>query len=52
MKNPLENAVFSRGLDGDSSGIRTPDTLIKSQIKHIMNCAENAYTAVLLLVLA
>ena len=31
MKTP-ENAVFSRVLAGDSSGIRTPDTLIKSQV--------------------
>ena len=31
-RKTLENAVFSRVFNGDSSGIRTPDTLIKSQV--------------------
>ena len=31
IKTP-ENRVFSGVLFGDSSGIRTPDTLIKSQV--------------------
>ena len=42
-RKTLENAVFSRVSDGDSSGIRTPDTLIKSQGESIANTVIQVY---------
>lgn len=46
MKTP-ENAVFSRVLRGDPSGIRTLDTLIKSQVLvAFITCKNTVFTGV------